>query len=302
MPKNALIFWSAIIEFAMFDVLDGGAITNDLIGEDAFGEQINTARDEKFEFLRFDTQNYIYNLGTMFYVILVSFLAFFLSMLWMCATRWCMSNAFCCCFKRIGRNINKSIANRFQPAFFLRLFLEVNFDLIVSGTITLQAISIAETGWDKFMIFLAAVGVFLSLVVPILSMVIITCLFTTKNLNHETYFYLFGELYEPFTRRSHNRLFCLMYNVVYMVRRAILVFIVFWVKSVVSIQIGITMFLSILIAGNNYQYKPFFESPTLGTFDLLNEIWYYCILALSFGFTLYNDSVESRLETGKRAN
>ena len=108
-----MIFWSAIIDFAMFDILDGGAITNDLIGEDAFGPEINTAIDEKFNYLRFDTQNYIYNLGTMFYVILVSWFCFVVSMLYMCATRWCMSNAFCCCLKRIGRKVNTAILEKF---------------------------------------------------------------------------------------------------------------------------------------------------------------------------------------------
>ena len=226
MPQNSLVFWSAIIQFAMFDLLDGGALTDAILGDEAFGEATGEARDEKFNLLTFDSQNYIYNLGTMFYLILFSYFSLFAAIVFSC-----LPKAFCFCCGKLRTKIHKKLWENLTPAFFIRLFIQSNFDLIISGFITLESTQLAETGWDYVCVVFAAIGVFASLVVPMLSALVITALYCTNNLRNEKWFYWFGELYEPFMRRgSHNRLYCLLYNVIYMVRRVIMIFIVFYVR------------------------------------------------------------------------
>ena len=57
-----------------------------------------------------------------------------------------------------------------------------------------------------------------------------------------------------------------------------------------------------VILGINYSNKPFIENPTLQKFDLINELFFYCILCLSFAFTPFNPDANARLAIGNTCN
>ena len=127
MPENSLKLWSAIIEFATFDVLPSSDITDYLFGEDAFSEETLEPLNEKFNLLAYDTSNIIYVLGTMFYVLLVTVTQLVIALVLSCCF-WCMPS-FC------RRAKNYLWTTLVSPTVFIRLFLELNFDLIIASSL-----------------------------------------------------------------------------------------------------------------------------------------------------------------------
>jgi hypothetical protein len=85
--------------------------------------------------------------------------------------------------------------------------------------------------------------------------------------------------------------------VLWMVRRMIAVFCIFFFETAPSIQIGILLTMSVLWAGYIISSKPF-ENPKNNWLDFKNELFYYVALDLSFTFTVINENDEASIVIG----
>jgi hypothetical protein len=77
-----------------------------------------------------------------------------------------------------------------------------------------------------------------------------------------------------------------------MCRRWIVVGCIFYLKNLVSIQIGVLLTMSVLWMGYIISERPFKE-PSNNRIDILNEVFYYITLDFSFSFTVINSDEEA---------
>ena len=222
MPENSLQLWSGIIEFATFDVLPSADITNFIFGEEAFSPETLEPLNQKFMLLAYDTSNIIYVLGTMFYILAFTAIQLVLALILSCSF-WCMPK-FC---KRMNNYMWTTLVS---PSVFIRLFLELNFDLIIASSLQIMAIRHAHTAMDYFCLALSFTGLTLCFVMPVFSVFVIYRVYSTNRLREKRDMFMFGELYEPFLRPETNHLPSLMYNVIYMIRRLFILILVQFAK------------------------------------------------------------------------
>jgi hypothetical protein len=117
-----------------------------------------------------------------------------------------------------------------SPSVFIRLFLELNFDLIIASSLQIMAIRHAHTAMDYFCLALSFTGLTLCFVMPVFSVLVIYRAYSTNRLREKRDMFMFGELYEPFLRPETNHLPSLMYNVIYMIRRLFILILVQFAK------------------------------------------------------------------------
>ena len=77
-----------------------------------------------------------------------------------------------------------------------------------------------------------------------------------------------------------------------MYRRWVVVACIFFLKSVVSVQIGVLLTMSVMWMGYIISERPFRE-PSNNRIDVMNEIFYYFTLDFSFSLTFINSDDEA---------
>ena len=77
-----------------------------------------------------------------------------------------------------------------------------------------------------------------------------------------------------------------------MCRRWVVVACIFFLKSVVSVQIGVLLTMSVIWMGYIISERPFRE-PSNNRIDVMNEIFYYFTLDFSFSLTFINSDDEA---------
>ncbi len=82
-----------------------------------------------------------------------------------------------------------------------------------------------------------------------------------------------------------------------MCRRWVVTACIFYLNSVVSIQIGVLLSMSVLWMGYIIFERPF-QEPSYNRIDIINEIFYYITLDFSFSFTVINSDEEANRNIG----
>jgi hypothetical protein len=165
MPPNTDVLFGTLISVCTFDFLESDQITSDIFGKENFSEDSLKPLSDRLDLLSYSNGNFIYNLGTMFYIYLVvigfTVAVSIFSFLFKCVPG--------CCQPTTLKNLLNYLWQKITPGLYLRMFIESNFELLIVAYIQLKMNSTATTQIDHFSVFLASLSVFACTVIPIVS-------------------------------------------------------------------------------------------------------------------------------------
>ena len=163
--------------------------------------------------------------------------------------------------KALGEfRIIKDVTNKFWkvlcPAFFIRLFIELNHAVLLNSFVQLS-LSRETQKWGDYIS-------------------VVLCVNSTSMMQ-------------------------LLYQVFWMGRRVVVVLCIFYFSETPSIQIGVLIMMAVLQIGYIGSTRPF-KDPQYNRLDVINEIFNFISLNVSFSFTTVNSNDGAALKIGSVFN
>jgi hypothetical protein len=102
-------------------------MTDGIFGKDSFSPSTLDTFNDRFDIIKYSTKNYIYNMGTGFYLMCGALIGTTLTLLLI----FLKDNCGLANLKKLTNRLSKV----FSPALYQRLFIQLNYELLISSFI-----------------------------------------------------------------------------------------------------------------------------------------------------------------------
>ena len=285
-PGNVIMFFSAIIPIAMFDVLESEELSPrkvfNFMPEEVNGEDIfDQMRD-----LGYETHSSVLNLGTLFVLLIVYFIQVF----------YCGLLGLFVVISGKGRNHFNNMKKQLFFNGFFSIILEAYIEFLISSLLNLSSPESSNNG-ELISKYLSYFCLFVTLIIcPIAFAYVLKQPLDT--LNSHAFESRWGSLYESV--KLENK-YTTSYYLVFMLRRIVFVGVAFFMYSSPSSQLQLIMFLNTAIMIYFGSFRPL-DSALLNRIEMFNE---QCISIVTFNmmlFTSWVDNPEARYMYGWTMN
>jgi hypothetical protein len=153
--------------------------------------------------------------------------------------------------KALGEfRIIKDVTNTFWkvlcPAFFIRLFIELNHAVLLNSFLQLSVSRETQKWGDYISVVFCVIWSLSYIILPFVFFIIIWKMKQAGILYKELTKHRFGELYQDFYRSNSTSMMQLLYQVFWMGRRVVVVLCIFYFSETPSIQIGVLIMMAVL--------------------------------------------------------
>jgi hypothetical protein len=156
-----MILCHGLLNITTFNMLPSDDMTNGIFGEDSFSSGMLEPLNDRLDIMRYSTSNFIYNMGTGFYFMCGALIGTIITLLLM------FIREFCGIFKL--KKVTDRLSKVFSPGLYQRLFIQLNYELLINGFIQLMVISVIKTYCDYFTVILACIAILSCIIYPIFS-------------------------------------------------------------------------------------------------------------------------------------
>ena len=166
LPSNTQTLFSALIDITQFDLLPSEKISNSILRKESFSDAQLDPYNDRLALNSYETSNFIFNMGSSFYfTLVVVLLTLFLS----------IGTAF---NKALGENrILKDVTNTFWkilcPAFYIRLFIQLNHAVLLNSFIQLSVIRDTNTWADYISVVICVIWSTSNIILPLVFCILI---------------------------------------------------------------------------------------------------------------------------------
>jgi hypothetical protein len=159
LPLNLANVFSEFLSVATFDILPSEKLTDAIFRRESFSEKVLDPLNERFELNSYTSSNFIYNMGSSFYFVVFVLV---ISLILLISTIVNNHNFKNTLVKATLERLCKIIT----PSLFIRSFLEINSNTLLSCIIQLLLIKSTKTWADYLSTILCIIASILLLTVP----------------------------------------------------------------------------------------------------------------------------------------
>jgi hypothetical protein len=285
LPSKSRALLIAISDMANFDFLSFFDSTTYFFGSYAFTPSTRTPFKPSFVDL-YPSMNFIENLGTSFYFIILAFVGRLLL----------LELTFIRKYFRLNNSalnwVIKKLKNKLTAEFYIRIFLQTHFGLLFSSMINLQTGSFATTWLDYLCMALSCLTLLFNAAFQFFAAHKVYRLWKTKTLISNAEEKRWGILYTQYLSPMNSGLAKLEFESFQMMRRVITVCTLMWVPSTPGIQIGFLLYTCTFWSGYTLSCRPF-ESLLRNCQEVFNNSCFSILLYLGFEFTPFCTDAET---------
>jgi hypothetical protein len=136
-------------------------MTDGIFGKDSFSPSTLDTFNYRFDIMKYSTKNYIYNMGTGFYLMCGALIGTTLTLLLI----FLKDNCGLANLKKLTNRLSKV----FSPALYQRLFIQLNYELLISSFIQLMVVREIKTFCDYLSVSFACMALLSCTIFPIFS-------------------------------------------------------------------------------------------------------------------------------------
>jgi hypothetical protein len=138
-------------------------MTNRIFRKDSFSPYMLEPFNDRLEIIRYSTSNYIYNMGSGFYFICCALSGTIITISLIVIIHFCGIVKL--------KKLTDRLSKVFSPGLYHRLFIELNYDLLINGFIQLMVVREIKTICDYLSVILASIAILTCSLYPIFSWV-----------------------------------------------------------------------------------------------------------------------------------
>ncbi len=129
LPDNTNSLFVVLITVSSFDFLQSSEMTDYIFGRSHFSKESLESYDDKFNELSYNNKNFIYNMGTIFYIYCLVLVLTLLAVIF----TLCFNKILCCRKQKLLKKIKNYCQEKITPGLYFRLFIETHFELLIAS-------------------------------------------------------------------------------------------------------------------------------------------------------------------------